>query len=99
MSWICKFLEHKPDRDSNHYRERTPNWAYPMHNIAARSDWNEENHFENYSTCVRCKTEISYVRWFNWWGDKDRVTDVGRVWLDTADADKITKAFRTEDIK
>lgn len=89
MRWFCKFLEHKPDRDGEHHRERIPNWPYPMHDIAARADWDKELHFENYTTCIRCKEEISYVRWFNWWGDKKRVEDIGREWCDLSDKVKI----------
>lgn len=83
MSWICKFLgDHKPLRSGEHHRVRNGDWdpVYEKMN---------NHHFERYTTCVRCETEISYARWFNWWGDKARIEDLGREWLEKEDADKV----------
>ncbi len=99
MNWICNLIEHKPNREDEHYRERMPNYPFPEKNIALRVEWNKEFHYERYTTCTRCDTEISYVRWFNWWGDKDRVTDVGRDWLEKEDADRISLSASAEELR
>jgi len=75
-------------------RERMPDWAFPEHNIAARVDWNNEHHYERYTTCVRCGKEITYVRFFNFWRTKaDLVERNLREWLDAEDATKIRDTF------
>ncbi len=75
MSWICKLLgNHKPDDAVTEYRKRDDSDNPPFYS---------NYHYEQYSTCVRCGEEISYVRFFNFWGTKDRL-DKGnfREWLD-----------------
>ena len=75
---MCKFLgTHKPDPAVTRYRERQDSDNPPFH---------ENYHFEQYSTCSRCGEEISYARFFNWWGSKARFIDNNiREWLEESE--------------
>jgi len=88
MRWICKFIgNHKPDAAKTKYRERTDTDNPPFH---------ENYHFEQYSTCSRCSEEISYARYFGWWGSKDRITELGREWLEESESETPGKALRND---
>jgi len=93
MSWMCKFFEHKPNRETMESRELMPDWPFPEHNIAARVDWEADYHHERYTTCVRCGEEISYMRFFNWYGNRARVEATGRLWLERKDATSVRDTF------
>ena len=88
--WKCRWFDHTPNHTTMERRERMPDWPYPGLNTAACVDWNREHHYERYTTCLVCDKEITYVRWFNFWGTKTRLVDRNiREWLDREDADKV----------
>ena len=87
--WVCKIAgTHKPDPATLMYRETDPGFPCPNPGDYRRIEWDREHHHERYAKCIRCDDEISYARWFDWWGEKARFKGV-REWLDAKDADKI----------
>ena len=89
--WVCKMAgTHKPDPATLMYRERDPGWPCPDPRTIARLDWDREHYYERHAKCIRCDVDISYARFFDWWGEKARFVDNNiREWLDEKDADKI----------
>ena len=92
MSWTCKLLgSHKPDPKTLMYREIEPDFPCPEPMDIRRFDWDRARHYERYAKCIRCDEDISYARFFDFWGEKARFVDNNiRKWVEEKDADKIT---------
>ena len=97
--WVCKLLgSHKPDPKTLMYRERDPGWPCPEPNTLPRFDWDREHYYERHAKCIRCDEEISYARFFDFWGEKARFVDNNiREWLDEEDATSITPSADNPD--